>query len=166
MFRVVHSNRSLPPAVLSTVAAVCLLGLFAGAGCHHESDQEEPPNPPSSAGIAAPAAGAAIPAPPGISARTGDQPYEPTPEPTPTPDGLPVVSVVANSPAWAAGLQKDDLLKRVDGTPIHRGLELRAKMASEPAGDVHVELERDGKPMTALVHFGGSGTVFGVEVRP
>src|SRR3990172_4493500 len=62
-----------------------------------------------------------------------------------TPDGLTISSVVANSPAHKAGLQRGDVIKSVNGTPASDMAALRDALKDKKPGDtITLSITRDG----------------------
>lgn len=63
-----------------------------------------------------------------------------------------VIEVAADSPAHQAGIQKDDLVRRVDGREVERSGDLvnyvRGQARLNPDKAVTLELERGGRPVT------------------
>ncbi len=63
---------------------------------------------------------------------------------TPT-SGAPIVSVVADSPAWSLGLRPGDLIVGLDGVAVQSGAAFRADLASRKPGDrVELTVSREG----------------------
>ncbi|HXE55957.1 MAG TPA: PDZ domain-containing protein [Tepidisphaeraceae bacterium] len=62
-------------------------------------------------------------------------------------DGIVVAHVVARSRADRMGVQDDDLIRRVDGKPVHDVAELREFVTKQPRGLV-MEIRRDGRELT------------------
>lgn len=61
------------------------------------------------------------------------------------PQGVRIVEVVAGSPAASAGLQADDVITAVDGTPVTRPVELAQQIRSHESGDqVTIAYSRGG----------------------
>ena len=72
-------------------------------------------------------------------------------------NGAVIASVVADSPAQAAGLRDGDIIVAVNGAPIRNAAALRGKIGSFAAGDtISVEFLRDGERRTVEVRLGAS----------
>src|SRR3972149_3929526 len=64
----------------------------------------------------------------------------------PTPDGLTIGSVIADSPADKAGLKRGDVVKSIDGTAVSDMAGLRNAIKDKKVGDeVALSITRDGK---------------------
>ncbi len=59
-----------------------------------------------------------------------------------------VIDTMRNSPAWAAGLQKGDLVTAVNGTSVSTWQELNTQILIHPNGDVSIDYTRDGQNKT------------------
>jgi putative serine protease PepD len=67
-----------------------------------------------------------------------------TADPT-NPDGARVASVIPGGPADKAGLQKDDVIKAIDGAPVKQPSDLSSAIALKKPGDtVTLRIERNG----------------------
>ncbi len=67
-------------------------------------------------------------------------------------EGVYVSEVTEESGAAEAGLQKGDIIKRIDNIEIHKFSELSGYLSSKRPGDiVAVQLDRDGKNITKNV---------------
>lgn len=62
-----------------------------------------------------------------------------------------VQDVEAGSPAAEAGIQKDDAIKEIDGTPVEAFAQAQGLMASAQGSDVSMTLERDGELVTVTL---------------
>src|SRR4051794_21087935 len=61
------------------------------------------------------------------------------------PDGAQVQSVTPGGPADKAGLQKDDVIKGIDGQPVHDPTELSSTIdAKKPGEKITIQIERGG----------------------
>ena len=66
--------------------------------------------------------------------------------------GVLIERVTEDGPADEAGLQRNDIIRKVDGTVVRDNLDLISKIASRQPGDtVKLEVLRDGKPKTIKV---------------
>jgi S1-C subfamily serine protease len=75
--------------------------------------------------------------------------------PLPTTHGAVVLSVVAESPAKAAGLKEDDVIVEVDGQTVLNANELRNRIADVPPGqEVNLTILREGKKTDVTVKVG------------
>ncbi|RMG71613.1 MAG: Do family serine endopeptidase [Bacteroidetes bacterium] len=64
-------------------------------------------------------------------------------------EGVYVDSLVSNSAAEAAGIEKGDVILSVDGTPVRQSSELIAAVGTRRPGDkVELQVQRDGKEKT------------------
>jgi serine protease Do len=64
-------------------------------------------------------------------------------------NGALVADVQPDSPAMRAGIQRQDVIRSIDGQPIHESSDLPPIIgAMAPGSKVRVELIRDGKPRT------------------
>ncbi|MFZ9482019.1 MAG: S1C family serine protease [Ilumatobacteraceae bacterium] len=69
-----------------------------------------------------------------------------------TPDGLRILDVGDGTPADSAGLQADDYLRSVDGTPISTSEQLGVVLRRlGPGAEVEVTVERDGSDVTVTM---------------
>ena len=69
-----------------------------------------------------------------------------------TPDGLRILDVGDDTPADAAGLQPDDMLRSVDGTPVATSEQLGTVLRRlGPGAAVEVVVERDGSDVTVTM---------------
>ncbi len=72
-----------------------------------------------------------------------------------TSDGLTVASVIADSPADSAGLQRGDVITATNGTTVSNLRELREQLKDKVAGDtVSLTIDRDGQTMDVSVTLG------------
>ena len=70
----------------------------------------------------------------------------------PTPDGLTIGSVIADSPADKAGLKRGDVVKSIDGTAVSDMAGLRDALKDKKVGDkVALSISRDGKDQDVTV---------------
>ena len=70
----------------------------------------------------------------------------------PTPDGLTIGSVIADSPADKAGLKRGDVVKSIDGTAVSDMAGLRDALKDKKAGDkVALSITRDGDAQDVTV---------------
>ena len=70
----------------------------------------------------------------------------------PTPDGLTIGSVIADSPADKAGLKRGDVVKSIDGTAVSDMESLRDALKDKKAGDkVVLSITRDGDAQDVTV---------------
>ncbi|MDP2675376.1 MAG: PDZ domain-containing protein [Dehalococcoidia bacterium] len=70
----------------------------------------------------------------------------------PTPDGLTIGSVIADSPADKAGLKRGDVVKSIDGTAVSDRASLRDALKDKKAGDkVALSITRDGDAQDVTV---------------
>ncbi len=75
----------------------------------------------------------------------GIQPWQPTIEPV-------VGQVVADSPAAAAGLQKDDRILAVNGQPIDDWRDLVDYVQARPDQDIRLTIARHGQSLDLVLH--------------
>lgn len=82
--------------------------------------------------------------------------------------GVAIVDLIDGGPAKKAGILHDDILTKINGTPIENGRQLRRLIAATPPGtDINVEVFRNGKAKSItvtlapkpdnLTHSGGPG---------
>jgi regulator of sigma E protease len=64
------------------------------------------------------------------------------------PDQVKVLDVFAGSPAEIAGLQSDDVITQVNGTPIHNTTELRDLIYDNKGQSISFDIQRNGKAST------------------
>ena len=70
----------------------------------------------------------------------------------PTPDGLAIGAVIADSPADKAGLKRGDVVKSIDGTAVSDMADLRGALKDKKAGDsVALSISRDGEDQDVTV---------------
>jgi len=70
----------------------------------------------------------------------------------PTPDGLTIGAVIADSPADKAGLKRGDVVKSIDGTSVSDMGGLRNALKDKKAGDsIALSISRDGKDQDVTV---------------
>ena len=70
----------------------------------------------------------------------------------PTPDGLTIASVIADSPADKAGLKRGDVVKSIDGTSVSDRTDLRDVLKDKKPGDeVALSISRDGDAQDVTV---------------
>src|SRR3990172_7598547 len=70
----------------------------------------------------------------------------------PTPDGLTIGSVIADSPADKAGLKRGDVVKSIDGTAVSDMANLRDSLQDKTPGDsVALSITRDGDAQDVTV---------------
>ncbi len=96
-------------------------------------------------------------------------------------DGALVSAVTPDGPAAKAGIERGDVIVRLEGQPVHDGNSLRNRIASiRPGSGVSVGLLRDGREKTVRVELGelraararkdedkpGEGGRLGLAVRP
>jgi putative serine protease PepD len=82
------------------------------------------------------------------------QPASPT-----TPDGARVADVAAGGPAGAAGIQRGDVIKRVDGEVVQDPEDVADAIGDDSPGDeVDVVVERDGRTLTLHAELGNRPT--------
>ena len=66
--------------------------------------------------------------------------------------GVAVVELIPSGPAKKAGIQHDDIITKVNGTPIKNGRQLIRLIAATPPGtEIDIEVFRDGKTKTIKV---------------
>jgi len=70
-----------------------------------------------------------------------------------------VGKVIKGSPAQVAGLEKGDILKRVDGVSFQFYDEFSQYLGSKKSSEVEIELERDGTLVTKKVTVGDDGKI-------
>src|SRR3990172_11176759 len=64
----------------------------------------------------------------------------------PTPDGVAMGGVIADSPADKAGLKRGDVVKSIDGTAVSDMADLRGALKDKKAGDsIALSISRDGE---------------------
>lgn len=69
-----------------------------------------------------------------------------------TPDGLRILDVGDGTPADGAGLQSDDVLRTVDGTPVATSEQLGVVLRRlGPGADVEIVVDRDGSEVTVTM---------------
>ncbi len=69
---------------------------------------------------------------------------------TPT-TGVPILTILQNSPAASLGLRPGDVIARLDGTAVQNASALHAALASRKPGDrVEIEFSREGGPRSSL----------------
>lgn len=69
-----------------------------------------------------------------------------------TPDGLTIASVVADSPAHKAGLQRGDVIKAIDGAAVSDMAALRDALKDKQAGDtITLSITRNGTAQDVTV---------------
>jgi membrane-associated protease RseP (regulator of RpoE activity) len=69
-----------------------------------------------------------------------------------TPDGVTIAQVIADSPADAAGLQRSDVIKAIDGTEVGNVTEFRDQLKDKQVGDtVTLNIDRDGQTLDVSV---------------
>ncbi len=74
--------------------------------------------------------------------------------------GLPINRIIKGGPAEKAGLQVDDIILSINGTPIKTGDDLIGKVSELPIGaKAKVEVDRQGKRMNFEVAIGDRATV-------
>lgn len=67
-------------------------------------------------------------------------------------DGVYVASVMSNSGAAKAGLQKGDFITQINGTPVNSQPELQGQVARyQPGDNISVTYVRSGKPYTTTI---------------
>src|SRR3972149_1124412 len=70
----------------------------------------------------------------------------------PTPDGLTISAVIADSPADKAGLKRGDVVKSIDGTSVSDMADLRDALQDKTPGDeVALSITRDGDAQDVTV---------------
>src|SRR3990170_5841274 len=70
----------------------------------------------------------------------------------PTPDGLTISAVIADSPADKAGLKRGDVVKSIDGTSVSDMADLRDALQDKAPGDeVALSISRDGDAQDVTV---------------
>ena len=75
-------------------------------------------------------------------------------------EGALIAEIASGSPAEKAGLQKGDIIKVVDGTPIRSASQLRNAIGLTPVGDrVDLRFERNGAVRSASVEVGPAKAV-------
>lgn len=62
-----------------------------------------------------------------------------------------IQSVVKKTPAYEAGIQKNDIIRSVDGQKINNGNELSQILATTKDKEVEILVERDGKELTLKI---------------
>lgn len=68
--------------------------------------------------------------------------------------GVKILGVDSNTPAAKSGLQKDDLIKEIDGKPISSTDDLRSKIKDLKEGDnITITFQRAGKTQTIEIKF-------------
>ncbi|MEU4208805.1 trypsin-like peptidase domain-containing protein [Streptomyces sp. NPDC026206] len=68
-------------------------------------------------------------------------------------------AVVRGGPADKAGIQSKDVIKKVDGAPVHSGQELIVKIRSHRPGDtLGLTVERDGRERAVRLTLGSAST--------
>lgn len=68
--------------------------------------------------------------------------------------GVKILDVDSNTPAAKSGLQKDDLIKEIDGKPINSTDDLRLKVKDLKEGDnIKITFQRAGKTQTTDIKF-------------
>jgi putative serine protease PepD len=71
------------------------------------------------------------------------------------PDGAEVADVTSDSPADRAGIQRGDVIKRVDGDAVQDPEDVAQAIANDKPGDtIDVVVERDGRTLTLHVTLG------------
>lgn len=66
--------------------------------------------------------------------------------------GVAIEKIIPDSPADKAGLQKGDVIERIDGEKIQSSRDVREMLRNlEDSKDLQVEVLRDGKPLTVTV---------------
>jgi membrane-associated protease RseP (regulator of RpoE activity) len=74
---------------------------------------------------------------------------------TQTPDGLTIAQVIADSPADAAGLQRGDVIKAVDGNEVSNMSDLRDQLDGKSVGDtLTLTISRDDQAQDVTVTLG------------
>lgn len=69
-----------------------------------------------------------------------------------TNDGLRVLAVNENQPAWLAGIQKNDLITAISGKPVHNIQDYMFRLQElTPGTTISVELNRNGQQRIVLV---------------
>jgi serine protease Do len=69
--------------------------------------------------------------------------------------GILVSQVIEGSPAEKAGLERGDIIQRLDGNKVDKGAEVRNRIAlTAPGSKIKLDIVRDGKPMQITATIG------------